>query len=519
MTYNPIGLCIQPQAKDFDRAKCIAHVRAAEYITCQVLDDQQLTIDLDIPYGVFRDYNMEPQPGTDPKGVAKQTMAKLREIAARPGGRNILYYINNEPQWSKARNDMYAYMIEESANDPSGPIGLCVGNYGIGTIKCGQGSDPNWWDTPDAELLLKTLHKYRDVKLPNGSYAFVLGLDEYTGLFPWIASNGAEKRLNPQWEHRPSAIDLSKDQWHLLRGFQGILEACKRLGILPPWMLIEEALIDGMNDVIYTFGNAATGQHNLQLAVGADKPQGWRTLIPQYAIWYPGKDPEDVLADFHIWDWETVYAPQLYILGITIYCAWDASGDGKGQPAHKWKWFRVDNAPKYLKRMEGYRWSKTPQPPPPPVVTIAPTDSRFKPYKAFVNGLSAPMPIHSQPSQNAPVIGALHVGGPIVDHITPSQLTPDEQNATAGWLTIKVDTKVGFVVAAGIRMEEVVTTPPPIPEDMTLISKVRLMELLEKEEQLVDVLDENIRLTQYAEKFDRVKTLITEPLYLKEKIS
>lgn len=372
MTHNPIGLHIQAQGKGFDRNATLAHVKKAQYLTCTVLDDLQLAIDLDIPYAVFRAWAFEPNPGDNPKNAAKQAIAQIATWAAtHHGGHNVLYNVNCEKTWSKSRNEMYSEMIELSADAAANGIpfvGLCVGNYGSGTVKSGQGDDPNWWASPDGELLLRTLAKHRDVKMPNGSYAFVLGVHEYTGIHPWIASNGAEKRLNPQWEHRPRSIDWNKAQWHLGRAAQGIIEACEKYGIKPPRMLITECLIDDMDDVAYTFGNRDQNSTGLDTIYGyGKKARGWRSLVPQWKKWYPGKDVENggLYADMLKWTWETIYKPLGFVIGMHTY-TWASTGD--------WESFRVDNAPGYISAMESYvQTTPPPQPEPPTPQPTEPT--------------------------------------------------------------------------------------------------------------------------------------------------
>lgn len=302
---NPCGLHIQAAGQRFNRDALIQHVRAADYVTCTVLDDLQLAIDLNIPYAVFRAYSFEPMPADQSDGAARDAARKAMEqirgwVQTHNNNRNVLFMVNCEQGWSPARNMMYTYMIEDSANDPGGPIGLCVGNYASGAIKAGQGGEPNHWHD-QAEPLLRTLAKYKDKRLPNGSHAFVLGDHYYTGIFPWISVNGGEKNRQPRWEDRPLSIDWAKPQWHLGRGVQGIMKACAEWGIEPPPMLITESLIDDMDDVAYTFGDRNSRNTGLKLAPGYEKARGWRSLVPQWGEWYANRDAGEVLADMTIW--------------------------------------------------------------------------------------------------------------------------------------------------------------------------------------------------------------------------
>lgn len=353
---NPCGLHIQAAGQRFNRIACLQHVKAADYVTCTVLDDLQLAIDLNIPYAVFRAYTFEPMPADSSDGAAREAareaMKQIRGwVQTHGNNRNVLFMVNCEQGWTIERNMMYTYMIEDSASDPGGPIGLCVGNYASGAIKAGQGGEPNHW-RDQAEPLLRALAKHKNTRLPNGSHAFVLGDHYYTGIFPWIAVNGGEKNRQPRWEDRPTTIDWNKPQWHLGRGAQGIMKACAEWGIEPPPMIITECLIDDMNDVAYTFGNRDIGDTGLKLAAGYNKARGWRSLIPQWQEWYPGHDPGEVLADMTIWAWETIYGPLGFVIGSHTYTYSDASGQ-----TNQWVSFTVDDSPEYLRKMEAYRYT------------------------------------------------------------------------------------------------------------------------------------------------------------------
>lgn len=354
---NPCGLLISAQGKDFNRSACIQHVQTAQYTTCSVLDDLTLAIDLHIPYAVFRSYPFEPQPkGNDQNaGFAAADLAFGQLMAWRkshPGSENVLFMVNCEQGFGIGVSWMYARLIQRCATEVNPPIGLVVGNWASGAVKCGQGNEPNAW-IDAGEPILRAMEKYGDKTLPNGSWAFVLGVHEYTALFAWIASNGGKHEQTPRWENRPQLIDWSLPQWHLGRMAQGIMEACDHFKIQRiPRMIVTECLFDTMNDVIDRLGP-------IRLAPGYDKPRGWRSLVPQWMEWYPGKDPAEVLADQHIWTWETIYKPLGFVIGTHTYI-YERTDDPN------WISFQVDEADAlaYRRKMESY--GKTTSPPPLP---------------------------------------------------------------------------------------------------------------------------------------------------------
>lgn len=490
---NPLGLAIQAQTLGFNRQALLDHVRAADYLTCSVLDDLTLAIDLHIPYAVFRSYPFEPTSLADNDGAAREAaktaMAKIRGwVQTHPGGRDVLYQVNCEQGFSLTRNRMYAYMIEDAANDPGGTIGLVVGNYASGAIKAGQGNEPNQWLT-EAEPLLRALDKYRDKRLSTGAHAFVLGEHYYTGLFPWISANGGAHRLNPRWEDRPLAIDWNRAQWHLGRGLQGILKACQVWGIQPPPMLITECLIDDMDDVAYTFGSRNTGDTGLKLAAGYKKARGWRSLIPQWGIWYPGRDAAEVLADMTIWSWETIYAPLGFVIGTHTYCY----GDGS-QAANQWISFRVDldDGKGYRKKMESYRSAPKPATGPlPEALFLDLADTRWTTADAVAIGTPALTFIRTLPSAAASKLEQRITEKPLRLQVIPKGLLDDAERAKlmrpdGYWHHVKLpDNQVGYVREDVVAMTSVVPveTPPVSPNSggVTRAEVLALLEALKRE--------------------------------------
>lgn len=342
---NPCGLHIQAQAPNVDRSKLIAHLRAANYGTVTILDDYKLAMELtDILPGaviVHRAFE-EPEPGP-PRGASADVIKKhavdyfqskkAKEWGANdPRAKKVILNVNCECDWSRERCDWYAYMIEEAARFD---IGLVVGNWAAGVIKSGMGSDPNAWLT-DAELLLRTIAKYRDRN------KYFIGLHEYSTFYVWAVMNGLAPERKDGWkfENAPKQIDWNQPQWHIGRCI-GLVRACEKFGIAKAPILITECSLDDMQDI--------SKRMPVKLAPGYSAPRGWRSLVPQWAEWYPGRDPGEIYADMNIWVWEKVYKPLGCVVGSHAYCYGDASGD-----KHLWKSFLVEDSPGYLQRMEKY---------------------------------------------------------------------------------------------------------------------------------------------------------------------
>jgi hypothetical protein len=313
---NPIGLHIQGQDPNLDRAKLIEHCRNSDYTTVTVMDNFDLAIQIKdaLPncVVVHRASDFEPAPGSDPVNALRRHLGSLRQ------DKRIVIMVNCEQGLSQERMNMYADMIPVANG-----MGwfLCVGNPSSGSVKSGQGSDPNDW------LLAKRLFEVMAAFPGN-----FLGIHEYTGFFAWAVSNG---RFNLPNE-KPVHLEWNKDQWHIGRNIQGIRAALKAYGIPDSAIkiVVTEGVIDQMNDI--------------QAMYPGVKSDGWQLLIGKWAEWFPGKHAQDVLADMHIWTWEEAYLPSGMVIGIHVYCYGDASGRGR------WGTYRVDGGT-YMKRMEGYR--------------------------------------------------------------------------------------------------------------------------------------------------------------------
>jgi hypothetical protein len=323
---NPIGLHIQAQNFTPEQKRVLYdHCRRAQYTTCTVMDNYDVAMDLTdvLPkcVVVYRDSNYEPSP-ENPGDFHWWLKA---HSSTDPRSNKVILMVNCEQGFSAARCAMWAWMIREAKK-----VGrlLCVGNTSSGTPQAGTSSDePNDW------LLAKPVFKaIRDC----GGY---LSVHEYTGFFTWSNVNGLSPVDN--YQNKPTAIDWTKPLYHLGR-LIAIPRACQELNLPVPPVIITEGFIDNMADIEHWFGV---------------KSDGWQLLIWWWAKMFPGIDPEDFLADNHIWAWEKIYASLGFVIGVHIYCYGDANGT-------RWRYYRVDQSPRYLARMENYHPGRPSEKPP-----------------------------------------------------------------------------------------------------------------------------------------------------------
>lgn len=325
---NPIGYLIQAQNLP-DKTALLDHLQQIKPATVSVLDDYALCVQIQnlLPacVVVYRDYNFEPLPS--------YSEATFLSCLARLSDRRIVLMVNCEQGFDSDRVDMWVRMMATASKRG---YRLCVGNVSSGSVKCGQGNDPNEWFTI-GEPLLRAFKEYPE---------HYLGFHEYTLPFAWSVSNGTYG--DPQ--HPPNVLDWTKPQWHIGRNVQGITTACAALKIAPPKCIVTECLFDTMNDVVTHFGM---------------KADGWKTLQAKWTEWYPLKPSGDVLADQHQWAWEKAYAPCGFVVGMHVY-TWNSASD-------RWHNYRVDDNPEYLKRMVAYHPAPPiPAPLPPPPLPIPP---------------------------------------------------------------------------------------------------------------------------------------------------
>ncbi len=380
---NPMGLFIQAQGVK-DRAALWHHLAEADYATVSVMDDFTLCMDIAEHFPdcvvVFRDSNFEPAEKGGFDWFKSWANSMLKTYGDR--AKKVVLMVNCEQGHSPARFQMYADIVKHAH---SIGVRVCVGNFASGTIKSGMGNDPNDWVW--AEPLFKAMRDYP------GSY---LGIHEYTGFFAWAVSNGESPVGREAFEKAPKAINWALPQWHIGRIF-GAAQAAKYLGYPMPPVIVTEGFLDDMDDIAYLYGDRKTGDVGLEIQTAGNwrqelreiafevflhigywvirllnglsraeqyfamyqpkKANGWQSLIPQWAKWYPGQDPGRVYARMVIWVWEVVYGPLGFVVGGHVFCYSDTGT--------RWAKYRVDNAPGYLDEMERWTAALNAQTPPP----------------------------------------------------------------------------------------------------------------------------------------------------------
>ncbi len=286
--YNPVGL-VRMNMFGMSEDAFIAHAKKARYLASVVIDAnhmaRRLHDEAGVLYPVSRIYPFEPRPDNDNpahvKAYAAARYQDLKNLRADAKSPNVLYYVNNERGFVKRDFMMYCELIKLSVADPAGPIGLCFWNGASGAVMTGFWNQSNQWKEPWAIEFLKLMHEHRNVRLPSGAYAFILGTHNYTSQYALIAVNAGRDRKRKGepgnlWDKhnayltRGKRIDWRLAQDHIGRDYQGIMFA---LGyavsadgtrfeptdatlrdsagkpVLCPWLLITEAVYDNMNDV------------------------------------------------------------------------------------------------------------------------------------------------------------------------------------------------------------------------------------------------------------------------------
>lgn len=387
--YNPIGVVALPQGLGFNRDSFLRHVRESNMKCAVVLDDLPLCAELGIPLPIYRSYTFEPNPVKNPKEAARNA---VNHITSTPRFSEVLWQINNEPDVTQERFDMYAEMIRIIATEAL-PIRCVFGNFASGSVKCGQGGDSNEWLTKGESFL--------DILSRNPQH--FIGVHEYTSYYPWYVSDGGKYMAHTTWKNRPSHLDWSLPQWHLGRNSQGIKSACDALFLLPPKVIVTEALIDRMNDVVR--------EPNLN---------GYKTYLSRWAVQFPEYSLGELYSEFLIWAWETVYAKApVPVEAVTTFCYGNTGN---------WGNYNVADDAAYLKGMEEYRYAPPDAPPTPPDLSN-PKEMQINLPGAFVN-------LRSDPSVLSEVL--LTVPNKATVTYFPNSLK-------TGWVALRYDNILGWV--------------------------------------------------------------------------
>ncbi len=313
---NPIGAVYQISDK-VSRDNAVAYSHQAQHFTTTSLNDfilsQRLKKEAGVRYSIYRNESWEPGDMRRANAPSVQDEAKAAYAAIMDVDRSIHVLINNEQEWTNERFQFYNELIKLTLADSKGPVGMVFGNFASGSVKCGQGQDPNWWaTTPAAGDFLRLLSANEHVRLPDGTQAFILGVHEYTALYPWSAANGGEL-LASDWNLRSVLIDWDKPQWHIGRMIQGIRNA----GLPVPYIIVTETLFDDMRDIIDAW--------NARFDYKATGLRGYRTYTEFWKHFGFTVPIGVVYHKFLEWTWKTVWSSSNRVLGVQVfmYGGWD----------------------------------------------------------------------------------------------------------------------------------------------------------------------------------------------------
>ncbi len=344
---NPIGQMIM-RVQSVDDNWIVDQCQKAQYTTVTVLDAAKLSGRIQseggVPYTIFRDSKWEPGilPDTisdhDLQQYAIGVYNSLRQRVELCGNPNVHIMVNCEQGASAGRIRMYTELIKLNMADKRGAVGMVLLNASVGSIMTGFWGQPNEFARPEMIEFLKTLDAARNLRLPSGAYAVILGVHNYSTQYPWIATNAGEHRI-PSWEEANRIrIDWNKAQDHIGREYQGIRKALgwvwnNTVGewytssntirradgspVEPPWMILTEALIDDVGGVPIQ----ATHFDNAQ------KPRGFNTLKTQWEqVWFK-PDPHGLtLAKMSEWTWRVILQPEGYFIGLNNFCVGNTGG-------------------------------------------------------------------------------------------------------------------------------------------------------------------------------------------------
>lgn len=411
---NPIGVVAMPQSNNFDRTKFIEFVRESNMNCCVVLDDFDLAAGLNIEYPIYRNYNFEPNPGNDVESANKAAERAIDSILNRRNYDKVYWQINNEPDVTALRFIMYARMIG-IIKQRNLPIKCVFGNFSSGSVKCGQGTDTNDWFNLASGFLIAlegTPH--------------LIGVHEYTSYTPWYVSDGGKYKSVTTWKNRPSKIDWSLPQWHIGRNWQGIKATCDKLKIDYPKIIVTEALIDRMNDIM----------------INGDGYNGYKTYTERWHMQFPEFKLGELYAHFLMWAWETIYAPVKQIVGMTTFCFGNTG---------KWENYNVAPDKEYQNAIGDYLYVPKEEPLPETLPDISnPKKARILIPSDFVN-------VRDNPGITGKVIFTLANKQEVVYY--PNS----ERN---GWIGIRVFNVNAWVSLQGtaVKFEDIIETPPTPPE-------------------------------------------------------
>jgi hypothetical protein len=206
--------------------------------------------------------------------------------------------------------------------------------------------EPDEWKTADKVLRLAA----------DNPTQIAIGLHEYAGALMWSAMDGI-----PFAPDYPASIPPG-NQW-LVGRFEFLLKYCdaQTPKIKYPRIVITE---HGFDDVFKSF------QHPpIKVSKPYLNPRGWRTLVDQWADWYPGVDPGDVYAKQLLWADEKIYANT----PVEAQLVFNYGNLGGNQPLDPNNWFQTNvEGTSVAQRLREAAVVSVPPPPPPPPIVVTP---------------------------------------------------------------------------------------------------------------------------------------------------
>lgn len=215
------------------------------------------------------------------------------------------------------------------------PYKLVILNLAVGT------PDPLEWTSPKVVELLRLcdqyrewvivgIHEYYNAVVTSG---FIGGYPDNAGVDPRNIVVKPGENLIPKMNWPPKERHLT--HWHMGR-FAFMVNACKANGFKPPRIVLTEAGADDVSDI-------KQWTETLTKTPPYTSIRGWRSLVNQWAKWYPLISADQIYADMLTYAANTIYADSI-VEGGCIYCY--------ATPNTEWTQFDVEGYEDFLKALE-----------------------------------------------------------------------------------------------------------------------------------------------------------------------
>lgn len=258
-----------------------------------------------------------------------------------------------------------------------------------------------------------------------------IGLHEYGGGLMWSAMDGIP--------YLPAYPDAPKGNRWLVGRFKFLLDYCDKARIKYPRIVITE---HGFDDVFGAFAHPPIVSTPPYL-----NPRGWRSLVNQWAAWYPGVAPDDVYAAHLLWADKNIYA-STPVEAQLVFCYGNLGGN---QPLDGENWYQ-DNVEGTSVPIRLKEASMSTQPPPQP--------ADWQPRQLRTSDL---VNVRSSPSINGAVIqqidSAKLIGG---YYQVMLNLNGDQTADGYTWRNIQIAGRSGFVASIYVSLIE----PPAITPEV-----------------------------------------------------